>query len=63
MITLTTILLSLCAMVMALYAFGFISVPSLGPVRIGRLFQWTFYLVAALTVLSVWLGLKEGPSF
>jgi len=60
MITLTTILLSLCATVIALYAFGLIRVPSLGTLR---MFRWTFYLLTALTVLSVWLGLDEGPSF
>ena len=63
MITLTTILLSLCAMVIALYAFDLIRAPSLGRLRAFRLFRWTFYLLAALTVLSVWLGLGEGSPF
>ncbi|HMU56219.1 MAG TPA: hypothetical protein PKA61_14515 [Nitrospira sp.] len=60
MITLTTLVLFLCAIVMALYAFGLIRSPSHGAFRT---FQWTFYLLAVLTVLSVWFGMTDEPSF
>jgi len=60
MITLTTLVLFLCAMVMALYAFDFINAPSRGTFRT---FEWTFYLLAVLTVLSVWFGITDEPSF
>ena len=55
MVTLTTAVLFMCAIIIALYAFGLFSTPFLGA------FRFTFYLLLVLMVLSVWLGVIDQP--
>jgi hypothetical protein len=55
MLTLTTGLLLLAVIVIALYAFGVFDTPYLGA------FRFTFYLLLVLLVLSVWYGTINTP--
>jgi hypothetical protein len=55
MLTMTTAVLFMCAIVIALYAFGFFNTPYLGA------FRFTFYLLLVLLVLSVWVGITDQP--
>jgi hypothetical protein len=56
MLTLTTGLLLLAIVVIALYAFGVFNTPYLGA------FRFTFFLLLLLLVLSVWFGLSNHPN-
>ena len=56
MLTLTTGLLLLAVIVIALYAFGIFDTPYLGA------FRFTFYLLLLLLVLSVWFGTANPPN-
>ena len=55
MVTLTTAVLFLCAILIALYAFGIFSTPYTGA------FRFAFYLLLVLTVLSFWFGMTDHP--
>ena len=56
MLTLTTGLLLLAVIVIALYAFGVFNTPYLGA------FRFAFYLLLVLLVLSVWFGTTNHPN-
>ena len=55
MLTLLTALLLTGAIVVALYAFGVFNTPYLGA------FRFTFYLLLALLLLSIWFGTGNSP--
>ena len=55
MLTLVTGLLLAAVIVIALYAFGVFNTPYLGA------FRFTFYLLLALLVLSIWYGTGNEP--
>jgi hypothetical protein len=56
MLTLVTGLLLTAVIVVALYAFGVFNTPYLGA------FRFTFYLLLALLILSVWFGNGDHPN-
>ena len=56
MLTLVTGLLLTAVIVVALYAFGVFNTPYLGA------FRFTFYILLALLVLSVWFGTGDQPN-
>lgn len=56
MLTLLTGLLLTAVIVVALYAFGVFDTPYLGA------FRFTFYLLLALLILSVWFGIGNPPN-
>jgi len=55
MLTLTTALLLLAVIIIALYAFGVFNTPYLDA------FRFAFYLLLALLVMSIWFGAIERP--
>lgn len=55
MLTLTTGVLMLAVIVIALYAFGVFDTPYLSA------FRFTFYLLLVLLALSVWFGVHNQP--
>jgi len=55
MLTLTTALLLLAVIIIALYAFGVFNTPYLDA------FRFAFYLLLALLVMSIWFGVIERP--
>ena len=55
MLTLWIGVLLTAVIVVALYAFGLFSTPYLGA------FRFTFYLLLALLILSIWFGTGDHP--
>ena len=55
MLTLTTAILLLAVIIVALYAFGVFDTPYLDA------FRFAFYLLLASLVLSIWFGVIEHP--